>query len=143
MAIFLTIGKKQTYYSSAKEGNKQLVSNYNPAPLLPICSKIFEKLILDCTYDFFDQNCLLKTNQSGFRPGDSCIHQLIAVTHNNFTDFDANPSLEVHGIFLDLSNVFDRLWHKGPIQKLKNNGIDDKLLSLIESFLHNRYKNYS
>ena len=68
---------------------------------------------------------------------------LIAVTHTIFTAFDANPSLEVHGIFLDLSNVFDRLWHKGPIQKLKNNGIDDKLLSLIESFLHNRYKNYS
>ena len=28
-------------------------------------------------------------------------------------------------------------------KKLKNNGIDGKLLSLIESFLHNRYKNYS
>ena len=35
------------------------------------------------------------------------------------------------------------VWHKGPIKKLKNNGIGDKLLSLIESFLHNRYKNYS
>ena len=127
-----------------KKGNKQLVSNYHPAPLLPICSKIFEKLILDCIYDFFDQNCLLKANQSSFRPGNSCMQQLlIAVTHTIFTAFDANPSLEVHGIFLDLSNVFDRLWHKGPIQKLKNNGIDDKLLSLIESFLHNRYKNYS
>ena len=110
MAIFLTIGKKQTYYSSAKEGNKQLVSNYNPAPLLPICSKIFEKLILDCIYDFFDQNCLLKTNQSSFRPGNFCIQQLlIAVTHTIFTAFDANPSLEVHGIFLNLSNVFDSL----------------------------------
>ena len=42
---------------------------------------------------------------------------LIAVTHTIFTAFDANPSLEVHGIFLDLSNVFHRVWHKGPIQK--------------------------
>ena len=36
-----------------------------------------------------DQNCLLKANQSGFRPGGSCIHQLIAITHNIFTAFDA------------------------------------------------------
>ena len=89
---------------------------------------------------FLDQNCLLNAKQSGFRPGDSCMHQLIAITHNTSTAFDANPSLEVHGVFLDLSKVFDRVWHKGLIHKLKNNGIDGSLLSLIESFLHNRYQ---
>ena len=36
-----------------KKGNKQLVSNCRPVSLLPIFSKIFEKLILDCIYDFF------------------------------------------------------------------------------------------
>ena len=123
-----------------KKGNKQLVSNYRPVSLLPICSKISEKSIFDCIYDFFDQNCLLKVNQSSFRPGYSCIHQLIAVTHNIFTACDANPSLEVRGIFLDLSKAFDRVWHKGLIHKLKNIGIDGNLLSLIESFLHNRYQ---
>ena len=87
-----------------------------------------------------DQNCLLKASQSGFRPGDSCIHQLIAITHNIFTAFDANPSLEVCGIFLDLSKAFDRVWHKGLIHKLKNIGIDGNLLSLIEYFLHKRYQ---
>ena len=112
----------------------------DPVSLLPICSKIFEKLILDCIYDFLDQNCLLKTNQSGFRDGDSCIRQLIAITHNVFTAFDANPSLEVRGIFMDLSKAFDRVWHKGFIRKLKNIGIDSNLLSLIESFLYNRYQ---
>ena len=89
---------------------------------------------------FLDQNCVLKAKQSGFRPSDSCIHQLIAITHNTFTAFDANLSLEVRGIFLDLSKAFDRVWHKGLIHKLKNFGIDGELLSLIESFLHKRYQ---
>ena len=107
---------------------------------MPICSKVFEKLILDCIYDFLDQKCLLKANQSGFRPCDSCIHQHIAITHNIFTAFDASPSLEVRGIFLDLSKVFDRVWHKVLIYKLKNIGIDGNLLNLIDSFLHNMYQ---
>ena len=38
-------------------------------------------------------------------PGDSSIHQFVAITHNIFTAFDANPSLEVRDIFLDLSKT--------------------------------------
>ena len=33
---------------------------------------------------------------------DSCIHQLISITHEIHASFHANPSLEVRGIFLDL-----------------------------------------
>ena len=132
--------KKANVIQVDKKGNKQLVSNYRPVSLLPVFSKIFEKLIFDCIYDFLDQNCLLKANQSGFRPVDSSINQLIAITHNIFTAFDIKPSLEVRGIFLDLSKAFDRVWHKGLIHKLKNIGTDGNLLSLIESFLHSRYQ---
>ena len=32
---------------------------------------------------------------------------LLTITHNTFTVFDANPSLEVRGFFLDLSKAFD------------------------------------
>ena len=64
--------------------NKELVIDYHPVSLFPICYKIFEKLIFDFIYDFLDQNCLLNSNQSGSRPGDSFIHQLIAITHEHF-----------------------------------------------------------
>ena len=45
--------------------------------LLPICSKIFEKLIFDSTYEFLNKNNLFNNNQSGFKPSGSCIDQLI------------------------------------------------------------------
>ena len=137
--VFPKDWKKADVFPVHEKGNKRLVSNYRPVSLLSIFSKIFEKLI-DCIYYFLDQHCLLKANQSGFRPGDSCIHQLIAITCNIFTAFDANPSLEVHDIFLHLSKPFDRVWHKGLIHKLRIIGIDGKLLSLIESFFHHRYQ---
>ena len=58
--------------------------------------------------------------------------------HNIFSAFDANPSLEVHGVFLDLSKAFDRVQHDGLLYKLDNNGIDSNLFKLIKSFVNSR-----
>ena len=55
------------------------------------------------------QNNLLNSCQSSFRPNDSCINQFISITHNIYRAFDANPSLEVRGVFLDLSKAFDKV----------------------------------
>ena len=41
-------------------------------------------------------------------------------------------------VFLDISKAFDKVWHKGLIYKLKQNGILGKLLNLITDFLSNR-----
>lgn len=76
--------------------------------------------------------CLTKTS--------SYKHQLIAIVHKVFAAFDTCPSLEAHSIFLDLSEAIDRVWHKSHPHKLSNNRKDDKLLSLIEPFLQNRYQ---
>ena len=82
---------------------------------------------------------LLNNCQSGFRSNDSCINQLISITHNIYRTFDANPSLEVRSVFLDLSKAFDKVfWHEGLLYKLKNNEMNGNALKLIKSFLHNR-----
>ena len=52
-------------------------------------------------------NKFLNQNQSGFTSGDSCIHQLISITHEIYASLDVNPSLEVRGVFLDISKAFD------------------------------------
>ena len=117
--IFQNCRKSSTFQDDWKKGNivpvhkkknsKQLVNNYRPVSLLPICSKIFEKVIFDSIFNFMIQNNLLNSCQSGFRPNDSCINQLISKTHNIYRAFDANPSLEVRGVFLDLSKAFDKV----------------------------------
>ena len=51
-------------------------------------------------FNHFLDNNLISSNQSAFKPGDSCINQLIAVTHDIFKGFD--DELEVRGVFLDI-----------------------------------------
>ena len=87
-------------------------------------------MIFHSFYDFINKNNLFNNNQSGFRPNVSYIYQLIAITHNIFSAFEASASLEVRGVFLDLSKVFDRVWHDGHLYKLKSNGIDSNLFKL-------------
>ena len=64
-----------------KKNDKRLVKNYRPIPLLTIFGKIFEKIIFNKIYYFLMEEKLLNPNQSGFRPSDSCINQLLAITH--------------------------------------------------------------
>ena len=52
-------------------------------------------------FEFFIENELISSNQSGFKPGDSCINQLLAITHEMYKSFD--DGFEVRGVFLDIS----------------------------------------
>ena len=83
---------------------------------------------------------MLSVHQSGFRPGDSYVHQLILIVHDIYNAFDANSSLEVRGVFLDISKAFDRVWYKDLLYKPKCMGINGNILKLVESFLSNRYQ---
>ena len=54
-------------------------------------------------------NELLNPNQSGLMPSDYCINQFISIIHETYASFDAYLSLEVRGVFLDISKPFDRV----------------------------------
>ncbi len=41
-------------------------------------------------------------------------------------------------VFCDISKAFDRVWHKGLLFKLKQNGINGDLLKWIDNYLTNR-----
>ena len=105
---------------------------------MPIFGEIFKKCLFDTIYTYSAENHLFSHCQSGFKKGDSCISQLLFITHNILTGFDASPSLDTRGVFLDISKAFDRVWHEGLIFKLKSYGISGSLLSLLQSFLSER-----
>ena len=50
---------------------------------------------------------LHSANQSGFRPTDSCESQLLSICQEICTPYDCHPTLEVRGVFLDISKAFD------------------------------------
>ena len=72
-------------------------------------------------FSFFTENDLISQNQSSFKPTDSCINQLLSITYEIYKSFD--DGWEVRGIFLDISKVFDKVWHKGLLLKLRLNGM--------------------
>ena len=55
-----------------------------------------------------------------------------------FKGFDAHPSLDTSGIFLDIFKASDRVWHEALIFKLHSYGILDSLLRLFNRFLSER-----
>ena len=94
--------KKANIVPVHKKHDRQLIKHYWPVSVMPICSRIFVKVIFNPLFKCLDDNYILTSNQSGFRPGDSCVHQLLSITHEIYKAFDANPSLDVRGVFLDL-----------------------------------------
>ena len=75
---------------------------------LPVFGKILERLLYDKMFKSFIENNLISESQSGFKPVDFCINQLLSTTHDAYQSFD--NSLEVRA-------VFDKVWHKGLLFK--------------------------
>ena len=97
-----------------KKNSRQIKSNYRPISLLPVCGKRLEKIVVDELYAFLNTNGVISIDQSGFRPGDSNMNQLISITSNiveAFDDFD-----ETRALFLDISKAFDKVWHDFQIK---------------------------
>ena len=130
--------KKANVIPIYKKNERNLINNYRPISLLPVCSKIFEKVIFDNLYSYIFQNNFISDMQSGYKKGDSCIKQLLSITHEIHKAFDSNPPKEIRAVFLDISRAFDRVWHDGLIFKLQKIGVGGEMIRLLSSFLSER-----
>ena len=112
-----------------KSGNEVLCENYRPISLLPIYSKIFEKVMYSRIYEFLSKNNLLYNRQFGFRSKHSTNHAIISLSEGIKSLLDTGQM--VAGVFLDLRKAFDTLNHTILIEKLYRygfRGISNKLL---------------
>ena len=101
-----------------KKGNPELPSNYRPISLLPIFSKIFEKLMYKRFYRFLEIHKVLYSLQFGFQENHSIDHALVSLTEAVRNALD-NKRLGC-GIFIDLQKAFDTVNHRILLSKLEH-----------------------
>ncbi|KAI5651508.1 reverse transcriptase (RNA-dependent DNA polymerase) domain-containing protein [Phthorimaea operculella] len=113
-----------------KKGDKELCSNYRPIALIPVISKIFERVIYNNIYSFLEKSNVLKPEQYGFRKGKStnlAIHDLLASVTSCI-----NSRQPVSVLFMDMSEAFDFVSHKILLSKLYAYGIRGPAHDLIK-----------
>ena len=111
-------------------------SSYRPISLLPICSKVFEKLIYKRLVDILTDQQVIPDHQFGFRTFHSTTHQLHRVT--DYIAGALEQKLYATGVFLDVAQAFDRVWHQGLLFKLKTI-LPYTYYLILQSFLFDRF----
>ena len=119
-----------------KSGDKSNVTNYRPISILPVFSKIFERIIYNQLYKFLEKFNILHDNQYGFRKQRSTSQAILDYMQSIYEGLDGGDL--VVSIFLDFSKVFDSIDHKILLKKLYSNGVRGVALAWFKSYLENR-----
>lgn len=119
-----------------KKGDKNNLGNYRPISILPIFSKVLEKLLHSRLTSFTDRQHTLTKSQYGFRK--NCSTELALLDQKEFILEAIEDKKLVLGIFVDFSKAFDSLNRKVLLQKLESYGIRGVAHNIIESYLSNR-----
>ncbi len=119
-----------------KKGDSSILSNYRPISLLPTISKIFERVIYNQLYRYFNHNNLLSEEQYGFRAEHST--ELAAIKLVDYIMHQMDDCKIPVNIYLDLSKAFDTLDFDILLHKLNYYGVADKSNNLIKTYLTNR-----
>ena len=115
------------------KGDSSDCASYRPISLLPVMSKLFEKIILKQLDPYISK--IIPNHQFGFRNKHSTIdqvHRIVDIINKALEDGNVCSA-----IFFDVSKAFDKVWHEGLIFKMR------KLLpvhfaELLESYLSGR-----
>lgn len=110
-------------------------SSYHPISLLSIVGKLFEKILLKRITKIAADKKIISDFQFGFKSKHSTIHQLHRVVDQISSAFESKKICI--GIFLDIAQAFDRVWHPGLLFKLKS-FLPAPYYLLIKSYLNQR-----
>ncbi|CAI6366776.1 unnamed protein product [Macrosiphum euphorbiae] len=111
------------------------VTSYRPISLLPTLSKVFEKILLKRLIPLAILANIIPDTQFGFRPNHSTIHQLHRVVDTISSSLEKKHYCAA--VFLDVAQVFDRVWFEGLLFKLKK-FLPAPYYLLIKSYLSDR-----
>ena len=119
-----------------RSGSKSFKENFRPISILPTISKIFESILHERLLEHCIRNEIISEKQAAYLKGDSTVHQLLYIVHKIRTDWTKNKI--THGVFLDVSSAFDKVWHGGLMAKLEQIGVGGICLDVLKSYLTKR-----
>lgn len=110
-------------------------TSYRPISLLPIISKLFEKLFLKRLKPIIERKALIPTHQFGFRNQHSTVDQVHRIISNIERSLEEKKVCSA--IFLDVAQAFDKVWHQGLNHKLEKN-LPRQFSELLKSYIADR-----
>jgi retron-type reverse transcriptase len=119
-----------------KKGNTTDPGNYRPISLLPIISKIWEKIMAEQICEFLGENGLFSSHQFGFRKGRTTEQVILNHIEHIIISIEKNKSYIAS--FLDLTKAFDCVSHNILLKKLECYNFHKNSINLITSYLLNR-----
>ena len=113
-----------------------LPKSYRPVALLPILSKVMEKVVFIQLVEYLEHNNLIHPNLHGSRKGHNTSTSLLQLYDRWVEELDEDKMVGV--LFCDQSAAFDLCDHNILVQKLRLMGLDESALSWVTSYLSNR-----
>ena len=93
-----------------KSGAKDNVSNNRPISILPVFSKVLERIMYNKAYNHLDSKGLIYEKQFGFQRNNSTEHAILQLTRDITSSFEKGEYKP--GVFIDLSEAFDTVDHQ-------------------------------
>ena len=91
-------------------------------------------------FNYFHKNQFFAKSKSGFLPSDSCISQSLSTVPDINYYFDCDPTIDIRGVFLDISKVFDKVWHNRTLFKSVNHTVKGKLIKNLLKLIRTPYQ---
>ena len=119
-----------------KGGNRNNEGNFRPVSLLPLPSKIIEKIVHQRISNFIETNNYLDDKQGGFRKNHSTINTIANLSNDIFNGIN-NREMTL-SCFIDMAKAFDTVNHQILLQKLSKLGIGNTLFNWVKNYLSDR-----
>ncbi len=118
-----------------KKGDRTNLNNYRPISLLPVLSKVFEKVVNSQLNGIMDVD-FIDENQFGFRNNHSTEDAVLKFV--NKIEKDLSSKLHVATVYVDVSKAFDSCDHSILLSKIKRTGLNQTGLNFFKNYLLDR-----